>query len=188
MAVGRFDGEGFDGTASSDILMITLIGYVEVGARVMVMIVPPAGNYIIADLAASKAQSSVDNDAFTNASVTYTNVAVGSGSVGLVFTVPASGLVLLHYGGSLAVSVTGNAAFLTIQIREGATIGSGTVVIAASDDNPVEVVNTAGNPDRQGVQYLFAGTPGTVYNVELLHRVSGSTGTFDSRYLISDPK
>lgn len=50
--VGQFDGEGFDGTALSDIPMISLVGFVSVGQRVMVMIVPPAGNYAISRLAA----------------------------------------------------------------------------------------------------------------------------------------
>lgn len=184
---GRFDGEGLNGAETVDIPMISLIGYVAIGARVMVMTVPPAGNYVISDLAASTAQSDVDNVSFTNNSTTYTN-AGASVFLRHAFIVPASGLVMMHYGASLAVSVTGNGILVSVEIREGETVGAGAIVIAASDDNAAEVVNTAGNPDRQGVSYLFTGTPGASYNVELLHRVSGSIGTYDSRYLISDPK
>lgn len=48
--VGHFDGEGFDGAATVDVPMISLVGYVGVGQRVMIMTVPPQGNYAISRL------------------------------------------------------------------------------------------------------------------------------------------
>lgn len=51
--VGTFDGEGFDGVATVNVPMISLVGYVGVGQRVMVMTVPPQGNYAIAQLPSS---------------------------------------------------------------------------------------------------------------------------------------
>jgi hypothetical protein len=49
-ALVQFDGEGFQGTQSSDVPVTSLIGYLGLGQRVMVMSVPPAGNYAISHL------------------------------------------------------------------------------------------------------------------------------------------
>lgn len=42
-----FDGEGFQGTATVQVPAISLVGAVALGDRVMVMTVPPNGNYIL---------------------------------------------------------------------------------------------------------------------------------------------
>lgn len=181
----KFDGEGFEGTVSVSIPMISLIGYVERNARVMVLTIPPSGNYIIAgSRTGDNAQSSIDDVIFNSSSVTYT-IAGAAALVGIVFTVPVSGKVLFHYGGYMIVGTAGHAAFITIQIQEGETIGSGSMILTASDDNATIMANTAGNPDRQGVSYLFKdGEPGVTYNATIMHRTTGALGTFDSRYLI----
>lgn len=57
---GRFDGEGLNDTVAIAVPMISLVGYVGADQRVMILCVPPAGNYAIARL--SSADESVWND------------------------------------------------------------------------------------------------------------------------------
>lgn len=49
----KFDGEGFQGTQTVDVPVTSLIGYLAPAQRVMVMSVPPAGNYAISHLSSS---------------------------------------------------------------------------------------------------------------------------------------
>lgn len=42
-----FDGEGFQGTATATTPLISLVGYIPLGVRVAVIVVPPAGNYVV---------------------------------------------------------------------------------------------------------------------------------------------
>lgn len=59
-------------------------------------------------------------------------------------------------------------------VRLGATVGSGSVFLAADSTNAIRSVGTL-NP-RFGAHYLLTGlTPLTVYNVRLEHRASGGT-------------
>jgi hypothetical protein len=48
--LGNFDGDGVLGQAATPVPLTSLIGYVAVGERVMVLVVPPSGNYVIASL------------------------------------------------------------------------------------------------------------------------------------------
>lgn len=73
------DGEGFQGEAASIIPVISIIGPVFTGDRVMILSVPPAGNYIIARTFASGVSEWTSYDvAFTSSGVTPD---VGAGSV-----------------------------------------------------------------------------------------------------------
>lgn len=184
-ASGRYDGD-VDKTVS----LISLVGPLTAQQRVAVIFIPPSGNYVIgviSDADHMGPQASTENTAYNSSSITYTSVgAPAVDPVSLVIRVPGSGAVLLNYGAFMAVGTSGHAAYITIEIREGDVVGSGNLVIPASDDDAVIVANTAGNPDRQGVAYLFnGGVVGRVYNVQLLHRTTGAAGTFDSRYLIA---
>jgi hypothetical protein len=137
----------------------------------------------------STSASQRENTAYTSASAAYTTVGSVTVLCGVSFVVPPNGRMLIHYGAFMSNNTAGNAALITMVIRDGSVIGSGTVVIAATDDNCVQSTNTAGNPDRQGVSYLFdTGTVGNTYNAYLEHRVNpGGTGSFDSRYVIATP-
>jgi len=123
---------------------------------------------------------------FNTTSVAYT--AAGASNIGVVFTVPPSGKVLLNYGSFLSVSTSGHGVYMSIVIREGNTFGAGTIILNALDNNAVIEANTAGNPSRQGVSYLFDnGVAGSVYNVQLMHRSTGATVTLADRYVIAQP-
>jgi hypothetical protein len=76
VALGRFDGEGFNGETAAVVPLTSLIGYLPVGAHVMVTSVPPQGNYVTADLTGPSWVSYTPE--FTSTGVTPS---VGDGSV-----------------------------------------------------------------------------------------------------------
>lgn len=129
---------------------------------------------------------SIDVTSYTNGSVGYT--ATGpTAFVGNAFTVPPSGQVMIHYGGRMSNNSAGQSTYLSIAILTGGTVGSGSTVLAASDNNATDTAGNANQSQRQSVQYLFTGTPGDVLNATLMHRVQGGTGTFSRRYVITQP-
>jgi hypothetical protein len=71
-------------------------------------------------------------------------------------------------------------------IRTGGTVGSGTVVHAASDDDVVLCVGT--DFQRSNASRMVPSlTPGDTYNVRLEHRVSSGTGTALRRSVVIIP-
>jgi hypothetical protein len=77
--IAVFDGDGFTGVKSVPIPMISLAGYIPVGARVAVISVPPSGNYIIQRIYGPADTEWVDySPALTSSGVTPS---VGAGSV-----------------------------------------------------------------------------------------------------------
>lgn len=123
---------------------------------------------------------------YTSTSTSYTDV--GAVYCGVVFTVPPNGRVALNYGGRMRNGTAGISSFLTLVIREGNTIGSGTTVLAAADDNATDHAAGANQSDRQEVSYLFdTGTPGSVYNAFLMHRAESGTSTFSRRHIMATP-
>lgn len=113
----------------------------------------------------------------------YTHCAV-------VFTAPESGRVLIHWSGGVRNLSTNNApvAYLSPQVRTGSTVGSGTIVLNASDARTVRVNAAGAQTVRAGATHLLAGlTPGATYNARILHRVTSNTGEFFYRGLIVAP-
>src|SRR5690606_35617729 len=125
------------------------------------------------------------------------NTSYGTASTGgsyahcaVVFTAPDTGRVLIHWAGGVRnLDSDGSAvAYLSPEVRTGGTIGSGSVVLAASDSRTVRS-NLGGNHTiRAGVTHLLSGlTPGATYNARILHRVTSQTGQFFQRSLIVAP-
>jgi hypothetical protein len=109
----------------------------------------------------------------------------------VVFVAPESGRVIIHWSGALRnLSMNETpVAYLSPEVRTGATPGSGTVVLPASDARTVRA-NFAGGVQtiRAGASHLLSGlTPGASYNARILHRVTSSTGEFFYRGLIVTP-
>jgi hypothetical protein len=48
----KFDGEGFNGTETVNVPAISLVGFISLDVRVMILTVPPAGNYVISIISA----------------------------------------------------------------------------------------------------------------------------------------
>lgn len=105
---------------------------------------------------------------------------------GVAFTAPSSGSVLVLYSAQLSNSGATATALTTPQVREGSTVGSGTVFYAATTDDMLQNVGTLAL--RMGASVLINGlTPGGAYNVEMLYRVSATTGTFLRRQVTVVP-
>lgn len=184
--VGRFDGDGFNGTVTSNVPMISLIGYVAQGARVMTITIPPSGVYIIADLSGAESQYNFSDTIDTTTSVAYTTA--GAPLVGTAFIVPASGKVSIYWSGELhntLLSIT----LVAPQIAEGATVGSGSTVVPASDAHTIRA-DTAQTVCAANFQLFTVAdglTPGTEYNVTLYHRVFAGTGGITRRSVLVTP-
>lgn len=118
-------------------------------------------------------------------SITSTSYAAGSPACQVAFIAPTTGRVLIEWAAFLDNNGA-NTTFITPQVREGASLGSGTIVLAASDENALFHLNT--NQLRAGCFYPLDGlVPGASYNVQLMHRVTGGTGTVDDREVIVTP-
>lgn len=111
----------------------------------------------------------------------------------VVFTAPASGAVLIHNNAWLDHRDTGTArrTYLGWIIREGAVIGSGTVVQNAIDANAIHN-NDIGEIQTGKVTLVTGLAPGEEYNVRQAGKVStvaavGSEGETQNRHLIVEP-
>lgn len=126
-------------------------------------------------------------------SYTCTNTTFGVGTTGgtyadcgVAFVAPTTGRVKIDHSGWQSNSAA-NFTMTAPVVRQGSTVGSGTVVLAASDDNTVAVAG-GGAQYRNGTSILVTGlTPGSAYNVRIEHRVSGGTGTIQRRNVIVTP-
>ncbi|MEV6105694.1 hypothetical protein AB0M28_13400 [Streptomyces sp. NPDC051940] len=105
---------------------------------------------------------------------------------GAVFTAPTTGRVEIKVTAQVSNSSTLGTS-VAAETRLGAVIGSGTVVEAVADGTGLIHYGTDGS--RKTISHVLSGlTPGAVYNVILLHKVSGaSTGTILRRELIVAP-
>jgi uncharacterized iron-regulated membrane protein len=179
--VAVLDGDGVLGTGSTPIPLISLIGYCAVDARVMVLVVPPAGNYAVADLSGAVAVQNLVSTAGTTTSGAYTTTLTGSVTAGVAFVAPASGKVQINYVCALVnsgASITALAPF----VRDGETIGSGNTILAAADGNAIYMQGT--DETRYGASYLLEDlTPSSWYNVVHAFRVTGGTGTYTNQQL-----
>jgi hypothetical protein len=128
------------------------------------------------------------------ASYTFTNTTFGVATTGgtyadcgVAFVAPTTGRVKIDWSAQLDNGTAGIAAIVAPVVRTGGTVGSGTVIHAASLDEMLQVVGTSAH--RNGTAILVESlTPGDTYNVRLEHRVgSASTGTAQRRIVIVAP-
>lgn len=158
-------------------------GGLAAGARVMVMSVPPSGNYVIGVPTESVSVASTVVDTFTTTSLVY--VVTGTPTpplCGVTFIAPPSGRILLSFKGQLVNSTAAQFTIIGFELRTGGVLGSGTVVLAGSDDNCLAVQSTS--QFQFGTSLLIESlTPGDSYNTQLGHRVTGGTGTILRRHI-----
>ncbi len=108
----------------------------------------------------------------------------------VVWTAPQSGIVTLDFRSQLLNSATTNSTFVSPETREGAVVGSGTVVQAAADTRAMVSGTTSAAPGQcwVGAFCTITGlTPGATYNSRLLHRVTAGTGRTLVREMIVRP-
>jgi hypothetical protein len=121
----------------------------------------------------------------TNQSPVSTSYAAGT-ACGVVFYAPTTGRVLIEWRSFIDNNTAGAHTLLSIEVRTGNAIGSGTVVLDPSDEYSLQHEGT--NQLRLGAFYPLDGLdPGDQYNVRLMHRVTGGTGTLDDREVMVTP-
>ena len=122
----------------------------------------------------------------TTTSASYTATLTGGTACGVAFVAPASGKVVIVNTVQSSNSGAGNS-FCAIHVRTGAVVGSGTDVLASSDDEAH--TNTGTSAFRFSVSRLLTGlTPGASYNVQQEFKASSGTATFSRKHLFVDPK
>jgi hypothetical protein len=122
--------------------------------------------------------------------ISGTSYVAGSPVCGTTFVAPPSGQVFITMTGRIQQSNDGNQTLLSFEVKSGGTIGSGTDVLAASDDRALiagEAVNS-GSPAIAAASFrhlVTSGlTAGSTYNVRTVHKVTGGSGTVNRRALI----
>lgn len=104
---------------------------------------------------------------------------------GVVFIAPTSGRVLVHMAARLSNGGASDGTMVCSETRIGGTIGSGTVFEGTGDRGPSHYGTTFA---RIGAAHFISGlTPGTTYNIRMLHRVTATNGTVALRELTVVP-
>lgn len=132
--------------------------------------------------APNPSQSVNSTAAFIDNNSDYSATAVESGSalpvVGHVFTAPATGIVQIFISGLIEAWVGGNSVYLSYELRQGGTLGAGSVISTPHADRALVAsgVTATGIPSRAGGShgpFDHTGlTPGAQYNVRAMHIVS----------------
>lgn len=118
-------------------------------------------------------------DGASSAQTGFTTTTYAYDGMGVAFVAPITGRVLVQWGGWLDTNGA-NTVYLSFEVRTGSTLGAGSVVFAASDENAAYHFNT--NQCAIGMFCPVSGlTAGSSYHVRLMHRVTGGTGSIDNQ-------
>lgn len=129
----------------------------------------------------------------TTVAVSSTTYAAGSPVVGFAFTAPPSGQIELTVGGYIVTNNNTVEIRLSFEVRAGATVGSGTVVWAASHLRGIvagTAVNAGATARAAGTWTAVIGalTPLSSYNVRTMHALdSAGSGGVNYRTLLVKP-
>lgn len=131
-----------------------------------------------------------DEDTADIVGFTNTTFASGSPVVGVSFTAPTTGRVMVMWHARFNPT-SAVAAQVGFALRTGAVVGSGTLIQDGLNEGCLESPNVSGGGGRVqgGTFYPLSGlTPGDTYNVVTCHRmVSAGTGTIFARYIAVTP-
>lgn len=126
-----------------------------------------------------------DDTTRTLATSTFTSVLSPPNALGVPFTAPPSGKVLV----TLNVNEQGTGTAFTassVSIRTGSSLGIGTLILSSAFSTGR--VDYNGQGSRAGVVQPVSGlTPGQPYNAVMEHMASTGTGTFQWRALMVQP-
>jgi hypothetical protein len=125
----------------------------------------------------------------TTASATFTATLTGSTTPGLTFVAANSGKAFVNWFAQ-QTSDASNSVFSTFELRAGGVIGSGTVIVAASDDNALWTDPSDPNQNIVSgmVRKLVPGlTPGSTYNVRGMYRSGGGNANFRTMRISVEP-
>jgi hypothetical protein len=110
----------------------------------------------------------------TTTSTAYVNVLTGAVLCGHSFVAPPSGIVRIGWGiNALGSNPGSSTVFVGVSVAVGATVGSGTTVLAANNDEAIQIGNNQNTPGYR-TRYQTALTPGTTYNCWIMWRNSGA--------------
>lgn len=125
------------------------------------------------------------NTAGTTTSTSFTATLTGGTACSTTFVAPDSGMVRIHLASNMVNSGSNNT-FMGYEIREGAAVGSGTVVQAAAV--PRYIAHTGTSAAQIGGSFICTGlTAGATYNVRQMFGVGAGTGTFADKTLSVEP-
>jgi hypothetical protein len=99
-----------------------------------------------------------------------------SGDPGLAFTAPSSGRVTVTIGAAMAGGTAATFCLMGFQVRTGAVVGSGTIVVAVNDN---DTLGSTGTEDMAAsrVTLVTGLTAAASYNVQCLYKVLSGGGT-----------
>jgi hypothetical protein len=115
-----------------------------------------------------------------------TSYGPGTNVCGVTFVAPTSGRVEIKWY-ARAESNGANTTRISVAVRNGGVIGSGTAVLAANDGRAIEHVLGADNNDERAMVYPLTGlTPGATYNAQIEMIVSSlSADIFDRALMVT---
>lgn len=142
---------------------------------------------VVADVAAIDALVVVtDTEATDETGFTSTSFTGGGTPCGIAFTAPPSGIVVVLFHCRAESNTIGVSVHTSVAIREGVTVGSGTVVSAATDEQGLQSQTDASGGANQrsaaGTFRVISGlTAGNSYNAQVEFRMAtaGNGDIFD---------
>lgn len=133
------------------------------------------------------AVNSIQNTVGSTTATSYTATLTGGTTCSVVFVAPLSGAVLIVNTCGITASSSTQAAYCTFEIRRGGTPGSGTILLAASDDYFVASSGSL-TEEASRVSLITGLTPGTIYNCRQLFRSTSGSAAFEKKELIANPR
>lgn len=126
------------------------------------------------------------NDGGTTTSTTFTATLTGGTSpVGVAFTAPPSGKVLVFWY-TRERNSGANITLCSIRVGTGSTLNGGSAFVSAADGISIQGSGTA-DLGASGYYPVEGLTAGNDYNVVLMHRVNTGTGTYGNRHITVEP-
>lgn len=127
--------------------------------------------------------TNADTTARTTTSTSYTTTLSPANICGVAFVAPTSGSVMLCWKAEQAAGTGSAGSYTAGEVRQGTTVGAGTLVYTASDNDALSCLDSVASMfHHAGITHLLTGlTPGANYNVSLAHRMTTGTGTFQRR-------
>lgn len=107
-------------------------------------------------------------------STSYVDALVAGVGAATTFIAPASGIVGIDWSADLRSNAANISAVISPQVRQGGTIGSGTVTLAANDNQSAQSNSQTNNSTMSNFHELTGLTPGSVYNIVLQWKASNT--------------
>ena len=123
----------------------------------------------------------------TSGSTVYTATLASGTTASVAFTAPPSGKVIVH---NMCASFTSTTAFIhmAFEVRTGASIGSGSVFLAADDSFSARHQTNVQTFSVQRSKLVTGLTPGSSYHVRQMFKVSTGSGSWYDKEIIVEPQ